>query len=86
MWWPISGCYNNGECQSGHVCDGNLNECRKHATNYGGDEMDFCGYDGRLCQYMEGDCDNDNDCEGSLECGSDNCGQSTWDSEADCCI
>ena len=86
MCWPISGCYNNGECQSGYVCDGNLNECRKHATNYKGDEMDFCGYDGRLCQYMEGDCDDDDDCEGSLECGSDNCGQSRWDSEADCCI
>ena len=35
---------------------------------------------------MEGDCDHDDECEGSLMCGTDNCHQSDWPSGADCCF
>ena len=41
----------------------------------------------RLCGEGEGDCQRDEDCEGTLQCGEDNCGQSggLWDAEDDCC-
>ena len=70
------------------MCDGNLKICRKESTNLGQYDPSFCSQSGRLCQEMEGDCDNDNECEGSLKCGIDNCNrpdQITWASDADCC-
>ena len=41
----------------------------------------------RLCGEGEGDCQRDEDCEGTLQCGKDNCGLSggLWDAEDDCC-
>merc|ERR1712055_18177 len=35
-----------------------------------------CGKNGKRCGEGEGDCDYDRDCEGNLECGSNNC---AWD-------
>ena len=39
------------------------------------------------CDEGEGDCNDDNECKGSLVCGDNNCGQSggMWDAEDDCC-
>ena len=77
-------CHYNEDCQENLLCDGNMYTCRKHARDgtYSGS---FCsqGKGGILCQDMEGDCDKNGDCEGSLRCGSDNC---PWISNgADCC-
>ena len=35
----------------------------------------------------EGDCDDDEDCDGALICGHNNCRnlESHWDNTADCC-
>ena len=33
----------------------------------------FRSYAGNGCGEEEGDCDNDNDCQGSLVCGNNNC-------------
>ena len=40
------------------------------------------------CVDGEGDCDNDNDCEGNLVCGVNNCDQANpaFDSTDDCCF
>ena len=40
------------------------------------------------CVDGEGDCDNDNDCEGNLVCGVDNCDRANpaFDSTDDCCF
>ena len=43
---------------------------------------------GRVCAEGEGDCDSDDQCEGLLECGQDNCATKSgglWDSGDDCC-
>ena len=77
-------CNNNADCPSNLICDGNLKTCRKHARDQSY-QSNFCGTYGRLCQEMEGDCDHDNECEGSLECGSDNCNQFDYPPGADCC-
>ena len=81
-------CNNNIDCEGALVCDGNLKECRQEASNLSQPDMNFCSQNGRLCQEMEGDCDDDNECAGSLKCGTDNCilpKQSTWGSDFDCC-
>ena len=77
-------CLNNDKCPDNLLCDGNLKICRKNARvrEY---SSSFCSSSGRLCQENEGDCDNDDECEGSLECGSNNCISANWDSGADCC-
>ena len=77
-------CNNNADCPSNLICDGNLKTCRKHARDQSY-HSNFCGSNGRLCQEMEGDCDHDKECEGSLECGSDNCNQFDYPPGADCC-
>ncbi|XP_023348690.1 latent-transforming growth factor beta-binding protein 1-like [Eurytemora carolleeae] len=43
-----------------------------------------------LCGLWEGDCNNDNECAGTLKCGNNNCVQhwgegGLWDAEDDCC-
>ena len=79
-------CDTNEDCEVNLLCDGNLKTCRKESTPV--DSGSFCSTNGRLCQEMEGDCDNDIECAGSLKCGTDNCnlpGQSTWPSSHDCC-
>ena len=66
------------------MCDGNLKECRQESSDLSQPDSFFCSQNGRLCQEMEGDCDNDNECAGSLKCGADNC-ESTYPSNYDCC-
>ena len=78
-------CLNNDNCTANLICDRNLKTCRKHAHNQDYNSS-FCSSNGRLCQEMEGDCDRDDQCEGSLKCGKNNCGQSDWSSGADCCV
>lgn len=56
---------------------------------YGGDSC--CTPTNQCLEHM-GDCDNDNDCEGSLICGTDNCYSDMWppgsgfDDTDDCCM
>ena len=77
-------CSKNEDCPGRLICDGNLKTCRKHAHDdvY---SWKFCEENGRICQEGEGDCDLDSHCEGSLRCGTDNCGKPGWPSGADCC-
>ena len=47
----------------------------------------FCSPDAP-CSFSQGDCDSDDECAGSLKCGSDNCNQpqhNSWRFDADCC-
>ena len=48
-----------------------------------------CGKeDTRICVEAEGDCDHDDECEGTLQCGTDNCPVQSggyWDDKDDCC-
>ena len=78
-----SSCNNNVDCKGELVCDGNLKECRQTSSHHSYDSH-FCSRDGRLCQEMEGDCDHDHECAGSLICGTDNCG-SGYPGIWDCC-
>ena len=78
-----SSCNDNVDCKSALVCDGNLKECRQKSSHHSTDNQ-FCSRDGRLCQEMEGDCDHDHECAGSLTCGTDNCG-SGYRGDWDCC-
>ena len=57
----------------GRVCRGGESCCGPEAT--------------RTCGEGEGDCQGDWDCEGTLQCGEDNCAQSggLWDAGDDCC-
>ena len=49
------------------------------------DEMHGCCSKKNPCSAGQGDCKNDEDCEGDLICGQDNCDDKfTWDN-ADCC-
>ena len=78
-------CNNNNDCKNNLLCDGNLNKCRIKARDdtY---SSSFCSKNDRLCQEREGHCDSDEECEGSLKCGKDNCfGPSGWSPGADCC-
>jgi len=43
-----------------------------------------CCSEERPCGVGEGDCDNDNECEGELTCGRNNCADFP-SSRADCC-
>ena len=45
----------------------------------GGDD---CCTPSNKCGEDEGDCDSDNDCQGGLKCGTNNCQWGDWD---DCC-
>ena len=38
------------------------------------------------CGIGEGDCDNDEECEGDLKCGKNNCEFSYYSERADCCM
>ena len=48
-------------------------------------ETETCCSSEYPCKEFEGDCDTDDDCEGSLICGIDNCGSSFKWPKADCC-
>ena len=55
-------------------CRGGTNCCGKEDT--------------RICVEAEGDCDHDDECEGTLQCGTDNCPVQSggyWDDKDDCC-
>ena len=43
-----------------------------------------CSSDSR-CGIYQGDCDNDNECEDGLSCGTNNCPEAFEWSHADCC-
>ena len=85
-------CDHNNECQNGLVCgqdncpstlkyEWSIDCCMKPII--GSDT--FCKTD-HLCYINEGDCDNNNECAGSLACGVNNCNISLgFDSETDCC-
>ena len=47
-----------------------------------------CCSDSQPCGLGGGDCDVDQDCQGDLVCGTDNCGppHSLVSSSADCCV
>ena len=55
-----------------------------------GKTCDGISYDGECCSVLapcainEGDCDADNECQGNLFCGSNNC-PAPFPSQADCC-
>ena len=77
-------CNQNANCQSNLLCDGNAKICRKESADLGSYDPNFCSQN--LCQEGEGDCDDDTECDGSLECGTDNCPtQNNWPTVADCC-
>ena len=50
-----------------------------------------CCSESNKCKIGEGDCNDNNECEGSLVCGHNNClrdysvNGSKWDANADCC-
>ena len=72
-------CTVHSDCTSGE-CNADHNQCRLNS-----DTVDWsrCSLDAP-CNDGEGDCDNDEECLGSLVCGNDKCGSGT--SNMDCCI
>ena len=54
-------------------------------TGGSSEELSRCCDPSQPCGLGEGDCDDDDDCQGSLVCGSNNCDQSLFWSKADCC-
>jgi len=95
-----------GDCDSDAECDGTLvcgnNNCHYFASDVasGKDccrdpaagDWNWCSadYGYGLCGDGEGDCDSDDQCEGSLVCGTDNCADMNQDadwaySNKDCC-
>ena len=56
-----------------HYCRGGEHCCQRDSYN--------------LCMEGEGDCNTDQECQGMLECGSNNCGMEggLWDEKDDCC-
>ena len=59
-------------CKDGHRCNGAIDDCCSKATP---------------CDLGDGDCDEDNQCLGSLVCGSSNCDSSrvAYGGADDCC-
>ena len=87
-------CQENCDCQENLLCDGNKKVCR--VTCYptialppaSDPKWDFCLPDNWLCQEGEGDCDNDDQCEGDLICAFEMCPntrQSKTGPDVDCC-
>ena len=52
-----------------------------------GGSADWAYCDSKLCDEGQGDCDNDSQCKGSLQCGTDNCKNyhDIADPSTDCC-
>ena len=86
-------CCVNENCEESLLCDGNRKICR--VTCYptdarppiGDPKWDFCLPQNWLCQEEEGDCDNDDQCEGDLICAHEMC-PNTIDligEDVDCC-
>ena len=55
------------------------------------DPETWSGYDSECCSAAnpcgigQGDCDEDDECYGDLQCGNNNCGDAFENSNADCC-
>merc|ERR1719391_1510760 len=82
MWFIIALAILGAQLQ---VTAGINDDLLSGATCIGGDN---CCSNSSPCRAGEGDCDNDDDCEGDLKCGKDNCdraGYSSFDSTDDCC-
>ncbi len=47
---------------------------------------DSCCTEEYPCGEGEGDCDNDDHCEGDLVCGKNNCVGDTFEDADDCCV
>jgi len=92
-------CDSHSDCQQGLVCGSNncargeiwtrfdkRDDCCTERCE-GGD--DCCGKDGHKCGKGEGDCDNDDDCQTGLKCGTNNCKGPTFNhgflNADDCC-
>ena len=58
---------------------------RCDARNYRENGDHECCSRSSPCAENEGDCDSDDDCQGDLVCGQDNCPSNWGSSEADCC-
>ena len=67
-------CINDDSCVDQLVCDGKRSICREKSKN---EEREFCSDENVLCKEGEGDCDRDEECEGSLVCGVHNCPNGT---------
>ena len=83
-------CQENCDCQENLLCDGNKKVCR--VTCYPTDpdaseseKWDFCRPHNWLCQEDEGDCDNDDECEGDLICAHQMCPNASASTSLDCC-
>ena len=90
-------CDNNNQCAGALVCG--PNNCNSDFGANVASGMDCCR-EGRLydwtwckpdnkCGHGEGDCDNDDECQDGLVCGTDNCraisGISGLNAKKDCC-
>ena len=89
-------CCINENCEESLLCDGNRKICRvtcypTDARPPGNDpKWNFCGIEPNkwLCQEGEGDCDNDDHCEGDLICAFEMCPntkQLRTGPDVDCC-
>merc|ERR1711920_544494 len=89
---------NEGDCDKDSECQGNLICGRNNCPSFFPSTADCCegkncdgvNYDRECCSVEapcainEGDCDNDNECQYNLVCGSNNC-YAPFPSGADCC-
>ena len=64
-------------CENGKFCDAIARKCM---TCNGGNS---CCTEDNKCDVGEGDCDSDEDCEGGLKCGSNNCGMAVPNGDLD---
>jgi len=93
-----SNCANGDDdcCFKPRACDSNdqsRNRCCSKVWDHS--NLDDCCTNDRPCKIGEGDCDDDDECEGDLVCGNKNC---PWDGKApgflssniretdDCCV
>jgi len=88
-------CDNDDQCIDGFVCG--TNNCPKTSTFEDTDDCcvnskctggDSCCSETNQCGYMEGDCDNDEDCKEGFVCGTNNCPKDpgTFEDSDDCCM
>ena len=73
-------CSTDDSCVDQLVCDGKRRICRERSRNK---EREFCSDENVLCKEGEGDCDSDEECEGTLVCGESNCPNGR--TNLDCC-
>ena len=70
------------------VCRGGENCCGRESNRLCAEgDLDLSNTDGD-CDVGEGDCQDDDQCSGLLQCGTDNCATKSgglWDESDDCC-